>query len=169
MASDDKIEELIREIAVKHGIAVGRDDPILILQTINTRLMEDSQAAQQEILDRFKEELEAIAHRWGDDAKGKAERTLNAALAASKVAMAKGMQERGKAAAEAVRRELEAAAEDMQHELAHLRAAQSMSPIYGDAMQLAVAGYDPALIAERCGIARAEAELVVALAKSQAQ
>ena len=82
MASDDKIEELIREIAVKHGIAVGRDDPILILQTINTRLMQDSQAAQQEILDRFKEELEAIAHRWGDDAKGKAERTLNAALAA---------------------------------------------------------------------------------------
>nr|WP_011255191.1 conjugal transfer protein TraM [Achromobacter xylosoxidans]CAI47874.1 conjugal transfer TraM protein [Achromobacter xylosoxidans A8] len=110
MASDDKIEELIREIAVKHGIAVGRDDPILILQTINTRLMLDSQAAQQEILDRFKEELEAIAHRWGDDAKGKAERTLNAALAASKEAMAKGMQDGGKAAAEAVRRELEAAA-----------------------------------------------------------
>lgn len=110
MASDDKIEELIREIAVKHGIAVGRDDPILILQTINTRLMQDSQAAQQEILDRFKEELEAIAHRWGDDAKGKAERTLNAALAASKEAMATGMQDGGKAAAEAVRRELEAAA-----------------------------------------------------------
>lgn len=110
MASDDKIEELIREIAVKHGIAVGRDDPILILQTINTRLMQDSQAAQQEILDRFKEELEAIAHRWGDDAKGKAERTLNAALTASKEAMAKGMQDGGKAAAEAVRRELEAAA-----------------------------------------------------------
>ncbi|CDN89020.1 conjugal transfer protein TraM [Hydrogenophaga intermedia] len=110
MASDDKIEELIREIAVKHGIAVGRDDPIFILQTINTRLMQDSQAAQQEILDRFKEELEAIAHRWGDDAKGKAERTLNAALAASKEAMAKGMQDGGKAAAEAVRRELEAAA-----------------------------------------------------------
>jgi hypothetical protein len=110
MASDDKIEELIREIAVKHGIAVGRDDPILILQTINTRLMQDSQAAQQEILDRFKEELEAIAHRWGDDAKGKAERTLNAALTASKEAMTKGMQDGGKAAAEAVRRELEGAA-----------------------------------------------------------
>jgi hypothetical protein len=34
-------------------------------------------------------------------------------------------------------------------------------------MQLAVSGYDPAAIAERCGIARAEADLVVALAKSQ--
>ena len=109
MASDDKIEELIREIAVKHGIAVGRDDPILILQTINTRLMQDSQAAQQEILDRFKEELEAIAHRWGDDAKGKAERTLNAALTASREAMMKGMQDGAKAAAETVRRELGAA------------------------------------------------------------
>lgn len=109
MAGDDKIEELIREIATKHGIAVGRNDPILILQTINARLMQDSQAAQQEILHRFAEELEIIAHRWGDDAKQKAERTLNAALAASKEAMAKGMQDGGKAAAEAVRRELEAA------------------------------------------------------------
>ncbi len=68
---------------------------------------------------------------------------------------------------DAIRGELAALREDMQNEVAHLRAAQSMSPIYGDAMQLAVAGYDPALIAERCGIARAEAELVVALAKSQ--
>ena len=81
MATDDKIEELIREIAAKHGIAVGRDDPILILQTINMKLMQDSASAQQEILDAFKSELESIAHRWGDDAKGKAERTLNAALA----------------------------------------------------------------------------------------
>jgi molybdopterin converting factor small subunit len=49
--------------------------------------MQDSASAQQEILDRFKEELESIAHRWGEDAKAKAERTLNAALAASKDAM----------------------------------------------------------------------------------
>lgn len=108
MAADDKIEELIREIAAKHGIAVGRDDPILILQTINMKLMQDSASAQQKILDAFKSELESIAHRWGDDAKGKAERTLNAALAASKDAMTRGMQEGAKAAAEAVRREVEA-------------------------------------------------------------
>jgi hypothetical protein len=55
----------------------------------------------------------------------------------------------------------------MLREFAHLQAAQAVSPIYGDAMQMAVAGYDPTVIAERCGIARAEAELVVALAKSQ--
>jgi hypothetical protein len=66
-----------------------------------------------------------------------------------------------------MRGELAALRTDMQQEMAHLRATQSVSPIYGDAMQLAHAGYDPAAIAERCGIARAEAELVVALTKSQ--
>ncbi len=68
---------------------------------------------------------------------------------------------------DAVRGELAALRADMQHELASLRACQTVSPIYGDAMQLAVSGYDAAAIAERCGIARAEADLVVALAKSQ--
>lgn len=68
---------------------------------------------------------------------------------------------------DAIRGELAALREDMLQELAHFEAAQSASPLYGDAMQMAAAGYDPAVIAERCGIARAEAELVVALAKSQ--
>ena len=103
----DKVEELIREIAAKHGIAVSRDDPILILQTINARLMADSAEKQQEILDSFKEELEGIAHRWGEDAKAKAERILNAALSASKEAMAKAMKDGANTAIEAVRREIE--------------------------------------------------------------
>ncbi len=70
---------------------------------------------------------------------------------------------------DSIRGELAALREDMLEELSHLRAAQTVSPIYGDAMQMAAAGYEPAMIAERCGIARAEAELVVALAKSQGQ
>lgn len=68
---------------------------------------------------------------------------------------------------DAIRGELAALRDDMQSELGHMRATQSVSPIYGDAMQMAVAGYDAAMISERCGIARAEAELVVALARSQ--
>lgn len=68
---------------------------------------------------------------------------------------------------DAVRGELAALREDMLGELAHMRATQTVSPIYGDAMQMAVAGYDAAMIAERCGIARAEAELVASLAKSR--
>lgn len=70
---------------------------------------------------------------------------------------------------DAIRGELAALRQDMQQEVAHLHSAQSVSPIYGDAMQMALAGYDPAMIADRCGIARGEADLVVALAKSQGQ
>ena len=109
MAAADKIEETIKDIAVKHGIALGRDDPILILQTINERLMQDSAAAQRDILDRFKEEMEAIAYRWGEDARTKAERTLNAALTASRDAMMKAMLDGAKTAADTVRRESAAA------------------------------------------------------------
>nr|WP_317623887.1 conjugal transfer protein TraM [Acidovorax sp. SUPP3334]BDH38396.1 conjugal transfer protein TraM [Acidovorax sp. SUPP3334] len=105
----DQVEELIKEIAAKHGIAVSRDDPILVLQTINNRLMQDSSKAQQAQLDQYKEELEALALRWGTDAKDKAERILNAALTASKGAMDKAMQENAKSTAATVRAEVDAA------------------------------------------------------------
>jgi DNA anti-recombination protein RmuC len=84
---DDQIEALIREIAQKHGIVVGRDDPIFVLQTINHRLMQDSARAQQAQLERLKEELEALAQRWSQDAREKSERILNASLTAGKQAM----------------------------------------------------------------------------------
>ena len=87
MSHEHEIEETIKEIAAKHGIAVGRDDPILILQTLNNRLMQASQNAQQEMLDQYKSELEGISLRWSADAKEKAERILNASLDASKAAM----------------------------------------------------------------------------------
>lgn len=105
----DQVEELIKEIAAKHGIAVSRDDPILVLQTINNRLMEDSSKAQQAQLDQYKEELEGLALRWGNDAKDKAERILNAALKASKETMRREMEEGVKAATVAMRAEIDAA------------------------------------------------------------
>jgi hypothetical protein len=103
----DPTEELIKEIAAKHGIAVSRDDPILVLQTINSRLMQDSAKAQQVQLDQYKEELEDLALRWGNDAKSKAERILNASLAASQDAMRKVMQEGAKETVTSVRSEID--------------------------------------------------------------
>jgi len=104
-----QVEELIKEIAAKHGIAVSRDDPILVMQTLNNRLIQESSAAQQAQLDQYKQELEALALRWETDAKGKAERILNAALNASKEAMHQAAQEQAKSTAASVRAEVEAA------------------------------------------------------------
>ena len=78
------IDESIKEIAVKHGVSISRDDPILILQTMHHQLLEKQLQAQQEMLDKFKSEIELISSRWQYDAKDKAEKTLNSALDASK-------------------------------------------------------------------------------------
>lgn len=89
----DKLDEAIQDIAVKHGVLLGKDDPILIFQTMNDRLLEENRQAQQALLAQFKEEMELISSQWKDDAKAKAAKVLNAALIASKEAMVKLLQE----------------------------------------------------------------------------
>ncbi len=103
----DQLDDLIREIAAKHGIAVARDDPILVLQTINNRLLLDSAKAQQEQLDAYKQEMEALAHRWAIDAKEKAERILNASLMASTSAMENIMSKNGETAGKILQAEID--------------------------------------------------------------
>ncbi|PJE14241.1 conjugal transfer protein TraM [Legionella sp.] len=110
-------ETLIKEIAVKHGIAIGRDDPILILQTINTKLMEDSAKAQKLILDQYKEVLEEMIDRWGNDAKDKSERILNTSLSASKEAMINLSEDYAKAMAQYTKKELDSSVDCVNREL----------------------------------------------------
>jgi hypothetical protein len=93
------IDDLIKEIAVRHGIAIGKDDPLVIVHTLNEILLQEGQKAQQETMNTFKAELEDLATRWSVDAKEKAERVLNASLAASKDAMASGAKEAATVAA----------------------------------------------------------------------
>jgi len=103
--SEDR--DLLKEIAAIHGVGVTPDDPLLIIQTLNKMLMEDSANAQQKMLDHYKEELAALANRWGEDAKEKAEKILNAALDASQKMMAKAAQEGGSSVAAVVKKEIE--------------------------------------------------------------
>lgn len=141
----DKIEETIKEIAAKHGIALGRDDPILILQTINDRLMQESTTAQKAILDSFKSQLEEIAHQWGNDAKTKAERTLTAALTASKAAMEASINEAAKQTAEAVRQEIEATIEQQLAPAIHEARRISLLNLIAAGMIVLAAGIGAAL------------------------
>lgn len=103
----DQVETLINDIAIKHGVVIGRDDPILILQTMNAKLMEDNAKTQQLMLNQYKEDLEGIALRWGNDAKEKSERILNASLAASKETMANVLEESAKTTAMTIQNDIE--------------------------------------------------------------
>lgn len=84
----DKFDEAIQEIAVKHGVVLSKDDPILILQTMNEKLIAENRQAQAAMLAQFREEMEDISSQWKDDTKEKAEKMLNMTLANSKEAMA---------------------------------------------------------------------------------
>ena len=108
MNENSELEDLIKEIALKHGIALGRDDPILILQTLNNRLLQASQKAQQALLDQYKTELEDLSLRWSAEAKEKAERILNASLDASKVAMDQFMRASAKEIITTIKTEIDA-------------------------------------------------------------
>jgi hypothetical protein len=102
----DAVEDLIGEVARKHGIAIGRDDPILVLHTMHDRLLRESAAAQEVLLDALKEALEASASRWSMEATARADRFLQAALAGSQKAIASAMDEEASATAASVRTEV---------------------------------------------------------------
>lgn len=67
-----------------------------------------------------------------------------------------------------LRAEVLAAREDIRHQLAQSAdAAPAPTPQYADAMQMAGQGHDATAIAHHCRISRAEADLVVALARNR--
>ena len=67
-----------------------------------------------------------------------------------------------------LRADLSTAREDFRRQLTQFSgSAQTASPLYNDAMQMAAQGQDAATIAQHCGIARAEADLVVALVRNR--
>jgi ABC-type multidrug transport system fused ATPase/permease subunit len=68
-----------------------------------------------------------------------------------------------------LRAEVQTLREEQRREISKVKITQSASPFYSDAMQLATQGREAADISVLCGISRAEAELVVALARNDSQ
>lgn len=77
---NDDIAELIRELAVEHGVALDRSDPILVLQTATRRILErvlaQANAAQSEAMKQHRSELELAAAKWHEDSKRTASQFL---------------------------------------------------------------------------------------------
>ncbi len=100
----EKLDKIVQDIAVKHSVLLGKDDPILMLQTMNEQLIEENRKAQQDLLVQFREEIEGISSQWKDDAKEKAEKVLNAALASSKGAITRLLHESTKESIQAMQK-----------------------------------------------------------------
>ena len=104
--SDDPTDDVLKEIASKHGVAVDRQDPILIVHTLHTRLLAESTTAQQALLEDYRTTLEAMLERWGTETKAKAERIVTASLTASTETMKVQMATHITDVASAIRKEV---------------------------------------------------------------
>ena len=65
--SGNSTEAIIRTVAVKHGIALGRNDPILVLHTINGLLMDEFASKQEALINSrqiWKQPLMCGAKTW---------------------------------------------------------------------------------------------------------
>lgn len=74
--SGNSTEAIIRAIAVKHGIALGQNDPILVLHTINGLLMDEFASKQENLINQFKVNLEETADLWNKNMEIKANELL---------------------------------------------------------------------------------------------
>jgi hypothetical protein len=73
-------EALIAEIATRHGVAVSRDDPVMILATLNDLLAKENAEKQAEMLDQFRREMEIVSEKWANDGKARAQAVLSQTL-----------------------------------------------------------------------------------------
>ena len=92
-AQKPKMDEAIQQITSIHGIVLSKDDPVMILHTLNERLIQDSTAAQKDLLDNFKGEIELIVSELSIAAKNHSDRVLNSTIETSKTEIARVMEE----------------------------------------------------------------------------
>lgn len=92
-ALDKKMDDSIQEIASIHGIALTKNDPVMVLHTLNERLINDSKDAQNKLLDNFRSQMEVISDKWSAEAKSHSDRILNSSIVSSKTEVAKIMEE----------------------------------------------------------------------------
>jgi hypothetical protein len=89
----DALDEIIREVAIRHGYAIDRHDPILMSYTINRKVMEASVQIQSSLLGEFQREWEAAASRIQDEAAAKLEQRMQEAAVASRVQLQEVMRQ----------------------------------------------------------------------------
>jgi hypothetical protein len=74
--SDDGMDAIIRTVAVKHGIALGKNDPILVLDTVNGLLINQFAKRQDVLINEFHTKLETAADLWNKNMENKAKEIL---------------------------------------------------------------------------------------------
>nr|WP_281722981.1 conjugal transfer protein TraM [Nitrosomonas nitrosa] len=76
--NNDKLEALIKRIASEHSIVLTKDDPILMMHTLNEVLLEQNEKAHAELLNKYEAILQESFNQWHSYASKKTNALINA-------------------------------------------------------------------------------------------
>ena len=76
--NNDKLDALIKRIASEHGIVLTKDDPVLMMHTLNEVLLKKKKKAQAELLNKYEAILQENFSQWQTFASKKANVLINA-------------------------------------------------------------------------------------------
>jgi len=78
--SNEKLDALIERVAAVHGIVLSKDDPVLMMHTLNEVLLEQNEKAHAELLSNYQSALEESFNQWRDYSAKKSNAMINASM-----------------------------------------------------------------------------------------
>lgn len=75
--NNDKLDALIKRIASEHGIVLTKDDPVLMMHTLNEVLLEQNEKAHVELLNKYEAILQESFNQWHSYASKKTNALIN--------------------------------------------------------------------------------------------
>lgn len=76
--NNDGLEALIKRIASEHSIVLTKEDPVLIMHTLNEVLLEQNEKAHAELLHKYEAILQENLNQWQTVASKKANALISA-------------------------------------------------------------------------------------------
>ncbi|MCW5608868.1 MAG: conjugal transfer protein TraM [Nitrosomonas sp.] len=76
--NNNKLDALIKRIASEHSIVLTKDDPILMMHTLNEVLLEQNEKAHVELLNKYEAILQENLNQWETVASKKASALISA-------------------------------------------------------------------------------------------
>ncbi len=76
--NNDRLDALIKRIASEHGIVLTKDDPVLMMHTLNEVLLEHNEKAHAELLNKYEAILQESFNQWHSYVSKKANALINA-------------------------------------------------------------------------------------------
>lgn len=76
--NSEKLDALIKRIASEHNIVLTKDDPVLMMHTLNEVLLEQNKKAHTELLHKYEAILQESFNQWQTVASKKANALISA-------------------------------------------------------------------------------------------